>query len=109
MGSSCNDLALIDAGSIVFRGSPAELVEMAKGKVFEAELSPDTEAGLLERFETVSRTREGAITKIRAVAGDGNLPPGGRAVADPTLEEAYLAFMASRGRAEAATVEEDAS
>ena len=31
------------------------------------------------------------------------------AVDDPTLEEAYLAFMASRGRAEAATIEEEAS
>ena len=39
---------------------------------------------------------------------------GGREVArvtieEPTLEEAYLAFMAARGRAEAALEEEDAS
>ncbi|MHC4910916.1 MAG: ATP-binding cassette domain-containing protein, partial [Planctomycetota bacterium] len=35
LGSSCNDMALIDAGKIVYRGSPAKLVEEARGRVFE--------------------------------------------------------------------------
>ena len=98
---------MIDAGKIVFRGSPVELVELARGKVFEISLTQVGEQQLAERYETVSRTREGDETKIRAVAGDGQLPDGARVVEAPTLEEAYLAFMASRGRAEAAAVEEE--
>ena len=35
LGSGCHDLALIDRGQVVFRGSPAELVSRARGSVFE--------------------------------------------------------------------------
>jgi len=104
LGASCRDLALIDGGRIVFRGSPVELVAQAVGRVFQVEErgAGATEAG----FEIVSRVRDGATTRIRAVARDHRLPSGAEPVADPTLEEAYLAFMAARGRAEVAVLEE---
>jgi ABC-type multidrug transport system ATPase subunit len=104
LGSSCHDLALIDGGKIVFRGSPADLVARAVGQVFQIE---EQGAGSAEsRFEVVSRVRDGQVTRVRAVARDASLPPGARAVDDPTLEESYLAFMAARGRAEVAVLEE---
>jgi ABC-type multidrug transport system ATPase subunit len=108
LGSSCNDMALIDHGKIVFRGSPSGLVEQAKGKVFEVELQTETGEQQLAGYEVVSRTRENGSTKIRAVSGDGRLPEGARQAENPTLEEGYLAFMAARGRAEAALAEEEA-
>ena len=106
LGSSCNDLALIDTGKIVYRGSPAGLVEQARGKVFELNATGADEETLMASYEIVSRTRDTEGTKVRAVSGDGNMPPGARVAEAPTLEEAYLAFMAARGRAEAAIVEE---
>jgi ABC-type multidrug transport system ATPase subunit len=102
LGSGCDDLALIDRGKVVFRGSPVNLVENAKGKVFEALLAVDGEAKLAPGIEIVSRTREGVGIRIRGVAAGVEPPPGATMVADPTLEEGYLAFMAERGRAEAA-------
>jgi len=108
LGSSCHDMALIDAGKIVFRGSPAKLVEDARGRVFEVLVTPGAEDATA-RFEVVSRVRDEEGIKIRAVSAEGQLPPGARAVDDPTLEEAYLVFMAARGRADAATTEEDRS
>ena len=53
----------------------------------------------------VSSVRQGDSTHLRAVSADSKLPEGARPVEVPTLEEAYLAFMASLGRAEAAIVE----
>ena len=44
---------------------------------------------------------------VGAVSNDGRLPEGARVVDTPTLEEAYLGFMAARGRVEAAIVEEE--
>ncbi len=108
LGSSCNDLALIDSGKIVFRGSPADLVSRARNQVFQLDVDASVEADLGPEIEIVARTREGDKTRIRAVTADGKLPPGARPVDNPTLEESYLAFMAARGRVQAALVEEQA-
>jgi ABC-type multidrug transport system ATPase subunit len=109
LGSGCSDLALIDAGKIVFRGSPAELVARARGRVFELSAPSGDDAALGSGYEVVSRTRQGAGTKVRAVSTDGRLPDGATLVEAPTIEEGYLAFMASRGRAQAALVAEETS
>ena len=106
LGSSCNDLALIDAGKIVFRGSPAELVERANGQVFEITVNAGGEQRIAETFEVVSRTKSTEGSTIRAVTADGNLPEGARRAQNPTIEEAYLAFMAARGRVDVAVAEE---
>ncbi len=105
LGSSCHDLALIDSGKIVFRGSPAELVGRAKGKVFEMLVGSGKAARVPEGIEVVTQTRDSIGTRVRAVSNDGQLPPGASPVENPTLEEAYLAFMARRGRAEVAIAE----
>ena len=100
-------MALIDAGKIVFRGSPAGLMEHARGKVFEVEVDAATEKRLAEKMEIVSLTRGATTSRIRAVTVDGEPPEGATVVQSPTLEEAYLAFMAARGRAEVALAEEE--
>jgi ABC-type multidrug transport system ATPase subunit len=104
LGSGCRNLALIDAGKIVFRGGPVDLVGRAKGTVFQIE-----ESRLGAGVEVVSRARDEQGVKVRAVCKAGQLPEGAELVDDPTLEEAYLSFMVARDRAEVArTVEEQA-
>lgn len=98
LGSGCSDLALIDHGRVEFRGSPAELVTRARGKVFEMTMAPGDEAHISTPVEFVSQVATSTGTLVRAVFSDGDVPAGARPVEDPTLEEAYLAFMASRGR-----------
>ena len=106
LGSGCQDLALLDAGKVVFRGSPARLLKEAVGQVFEITVGVGREDTLGE-VEIVSRGRDGVGIKIRGVAPEGALPADSTPVESPTLEEAYLAFMARRGRAGAARTEED--
>jgi len=69
--------------------------------------SPQAAEQIAARYEIVARGKEADGTRLRAVAGDGQLPEGARPADEPTLEEAYLAFMAARGRAEAALEEEE--
>ena len=105
LGTGCNDLALLDGGKIVFRGSPTQLLERAAGQVFELTLpmsAPQPEGD----FEIVSRTSGASETTYRAVAAPGGFPAGARIAASPTLEEGYLAFMVTRGRAEALVSDE---
>jgi ABC-2 type transport system ATP-binding protein len=99
LGSGCSDLALIDHGKVVFRGSPAELMSRAKGAVFEMRISHEDEAQMTSSLEIVSREESKEDVRIRAVSSSKSLPPGARPVEDLNLEEAYLAFMAARGRA----------
>jgi len=89
LGAGCGQVALLDRGEIVFQGSPARLVAAAKGRVFEVEPRQAAAEGL----EEVSRSASVA----RVVLVSGAPPAGAREVSEPTLEEAYLAFMARRG------------
>ncbi len=105
LGTGCNDLALLDAGKVVFRGSPTRLLERAAGQVFELALplsAPQPEGD----FEIVSRKDGAGEATYRAVAAPGGVPEGARIADAPTLEEGYLAFMVARGRAEAVVGDE---
>jgi ABC-2 type transport system ATP-binding protein len=105
LGAGCRELALLDAGRIVFQGSPAQLLGLAAGRVFEV-TAPTVEAEAIEsRYEIVSRSTSGLQVTLRGVADGGQLPPSAVAIAEPTLEESYIAFMAARGRTSVARQE----
>ncbi len=106
LGSGCSDLALIDRGRVEFRGSPAELVARARGKVVELTVPPGGEMERISAMEIVSHVESSGGTSVRAVFHGDGLPEGARPAENPTLEEAYLAFMAGRGRVKAIQVEE---
>ena len=106
LGGGCREISLLDAGHVVFHGPPKALLDQAADRVFEV----TTDAAGMERmeaeFEIVSRTPDGNGIALRAVTRDA-VPDGAVPVASPTLEEAYLAFMAARGRSEAARQDEE--
>lgn len=97
LGSGCTDLALIDRGKLQFRGSPAELIGLARDKVCEVAVAETQEAQAATRMEIVSRTAVDGKIALRGVLTQGEVPAGARMVDDITLEEAYLAFMTGRG------------
>jgi ABC-2 type transport system ATP-binding protein len=102
LGPACGNLALLDGGRLVFHGAVQELLRQAEGKVFDLTATQAALDSLGPEVEVVSRTteEEGAV-RLRGVSAAA-LPAGAVPVAAPTLEEAYLAFMMARGRAEAA-------
>ena len=99
LGSGCEDLALIDRGTVVFRGSPAELLRQSRGQVVEVEVDQAGERNVLENIEVVARSAHGGRVHFRGVLQPGASLASSTPVDDPTLEEAYLAFMVGRGRA----------
>ena len=108
LGGGCREISLLDGGRVVFHGAPKTLLDQAAGRVFEV----TTDAAGMERMETafeiVSRTPAGNGVALRAVTTDA-IPEGANPVELATLEEAYLAFMAARGRSEAARQDEETS
>ena len=100
-------MALLDAGRIVFQGSPSELIRQATGRVFEVTVSM-TEAETIEgQYEIVSSSVSGGQLTLRGVGDGGALPPMATGVAEPNLEESYIAFMAARGRTAAARQDDE--
>jgi len=99
LGSGCRDMALLHQGKLIFRGSPQELLSRARGRVVELVVGPGGEHALAGRLEIVSRrTVEGAVRVRGVLVGDGQIP-GAAEVEEPSLEEAYLAFMMEEGGA----------
>ncbi|MCE2424388.1 MAG: hypothetical protein J4F45_04675, partial [Pseudomonadales bacterium] len=57
-------------------------------------------------YEIVSRAVTGTDITLRGVTANG-MPDGANPVETATLEEAYLAFMAARGRSDAARQDDE--
>ena len=108
LGGGCQEMALLDAGRVVFQGAPAKLLAQAEGKVFELTATVERAAQVEAEFEIVSRAATADGVALRGVTANG-LPEGATAADSPTLEEAYLTFMAARGRSEAARQDEEAA
>jgi ABC-2 type transport system ATP-binding protein len=98
LGSGCREIALLDRGKLAFKGAPSELVALAAGRVIEVSLSQGAEAELANRMDLVARHSAQGKVELRGVLREGEAPADARAAKDITLEEAYLAFMVSRGR-----------
>ena len=103
LGGGCQEIAILDGGEVVFKASPAELLKQAEGKVFTATVDSRGAPLVEAAFEIVSRIPKGEDVDFRFVSDGKQRPPdGAKEVEKPSLEEAYLAFMLMRGRAEAA-------
>jgi ABC-2 type transport system ATP-binding protein len=98
LGSGCREIALLDRGKLAFRGSPADLVAKATGRVIELSVSEGAEAERADQMEIVARRSVRGENVLRGVLREGDTPAGARVADDITLEEAYLAFMVGRGR-----------
>ena len=102
LGAGCREIALLDAGRIAFQGPPSKLLGLAAGQVFEVTAELAGAEAIESRHEIVSSSVSDGRVTLRGVAGGRPLPAAATPVAEPTLEESYIAFMAARGRTEAA-------
>lgn len=90
---TCGSLAVIDKGSILFRGTPAELIALARGRVWTVLAANDDDAAALRRGGRVtSLIRTGQGISLRVVGPDRPAHPSA-APAEPTLEDAYMSIM----------------
>jgi ABC-2 type transport system ATP-binding protein len=88
IAATCQDMAVLHQGQVRFRGSPATLIQEAKGQVWELELPTSREPS--PEWRIASRVQEAGRLKLRLV---GASPMGNARPVNPTLEEAYLVLM----------------
>ena len=91
ISSTCEDLAVLNRGQLIFRGSPAALISKADGKTWEIQVDEPGFETLSQAFHVVTVNVEGDQMHVRMV-GDNDPPANAKTVA-PNLEDAYLYFM----------------
>ncbi len=94
ISSSCERMAILDEGRIVFQGPPSELLSEAEGHIWEFSIREEELDAAKAQHRIVRTVVSGNELKIRVV---GDRPPrdGVKEVA-PTLEDAYVLFMGDR-------------
>ena len=95
ISSSCNRLAVLLKGRVRFAGTPAELIELTRGAVWQAGVD-DAGFDILRRtHKVVQHLREG--TKIRARILSAGKPWEDAVPAVPTLEDSYMWLLGQEG------------
>ncbi len=91
ISSTCNQMALLNEGELVYNGTPDHLVELTKGYVWSAEVSQEEYDRLKIDFPIISTIPSGAGWEIQFV---GEKPDFIQArEINPNLEHAYVHFM----------------
>ena len=95
ISSTCEDLAVLNSGRVVFRGVPEQLIRNAEGMVWSLRTDDAGFEAAARRFQVVTVAVDGSEMSLRIVGEDD--PPAGASSVPPTLEDAYVHFMHHEG------------
>ncbi len=91
ISSTCQGMALLNRGDLVFSGSPENLVRLAGGHVFRLNLSPYEYDKVKERYNVISTIPVENGWEVQIVADE---PPEYASVpVTPNIEHAYVYYM----------------
>ena len=91
ISSTCENIALMDLGRIIFNGPPADLVDNARGKVWTISTGHEDLDSWKERFPVISTVPSERGYELRIVAENPEAPEA--IPAEPNLEDAYIHYM----------------
>ncbi len=91
ISSSCHNMALLDQGRVVYRGSPDGLVEKARGRAWKIRALDSELEEIKTTFPVISTIPADDGWEVHVVADDTGRWPGEEI--EPNLEHAYVYFM----------------
>lgn len=98
ISSTCQGMALLNRGELVFSGSPESLVKKAEGHVFRLDLNPAEYQVVKERYNVISTIPSESGWEVQVVSDE---KPGfdGTAII-PNIEHAYVYYMEHKLKAD---------
>jgi ABC-type multidrug transport system ATPase subunit len=91
ISSTCQGMALLNRGEVVFSGSPENLVRQAEGHVFRLNLSTREFESAKEKYNIISTIPVEQGWEVQVVSDD--LPEYEAAPVIPNIEHAYVYYM----------------
>lgn len=91
ISSTCQGMALLNKGELVFSGSPESLIKNAEGHVFKTTLNPYDYEKAKEKYNVISTIPVDAGWEVQIVAD--NVPEYRSENIIPNIEHAYVYFM----------------
>jgi ABC-type multidrug transport system ATPase subunit len=93
--SSCNRVAVLNKGQLLYLDDPLKMTETAAGKVWTFSVEPSDFERIRKTHVVVHHMRDAEKIKVRCLAERAPVP--GAHEARPTLEDAYLWLLRSSG------------
>jgi ABC-type multidrug transport system ATPase subunit len=92
ISSTCHDLAVLNGGRVIYRGSPEAMQQQAQGKVFEAVINENEFTNRRESLQIVQHSKSEDGIRIRFLS---ETPIIGLKAApvEPSLEDAYVYLL----------------
>jgi ABC-2 type transport system ATP-binding protein len=91
ISSTCQGMALLNRGELVFSGSPENLVKHAEGHVFKLNLTPYEYERAKEKYNIISTIPVETGWEVQVVADE--IPDNNAVNIDPNIEHAYVYYM----------------
>lgn len=89
--ATCEEIAVLNEGRILFRGSLNELLQMVEGKVYSVEISTMEVAKMQEKFLVTGILTTGSLTRMKIISDTQPVPEAEPCSAD--VEDAYMYLM----------------
>jgi ABC-type multidrug transport system ATPase subunit len=94
ISSTCENMALLNRGTVAFKGSPEELIQLARGHAWRMEVSDAELEHIKENYAVITTIPSANGWEVEVVAEELR-GYSGKSV-EPTLEHAYVYFMEYR-------------
>jgi ABC-2 type transport system ATP-binding protein len=91
ISSTCQGMALLNKGELVFSGSPESLVQHAEGHVFKLNLTPFEYEMVKEKYNVISTIPVDTGWEVQVVSDD--IPEYNSTEIIPNIEDAYVYYM----------------
>jgi ABC-2 type transport system ATP-binding protein len=89
--ATCENIAVLEDGKIIYHGPVMSLVESAKGRIFTADISRGELNRMKEQFSVTSMVTQGSRVLVRFIAD--SKPFDGAILCDSNVEDAYMYLM----------------
>ena len=98
ISSTCQRMALMNKGEVVFNGPPEQLIKHAEGHVFKLSLTPAEYENVKEHYDIISTIPVEAGWEVQVVSE--NIPEFESKEITPNIEDAYVYYMEHKMHAE---------